>query len=122
MCILSAVHKQGCLPETGFFMVSWGMTHRPCNSCARNRRIREDVGAAQALPGRLPPGITKLQHDRMKVARVEKCELLSKNDCSCPPHVWLGAAVATGLKLHIRAKQSEGKYAGSVHTPETHKT
>ena len=76
-------------------------------------RIHEDVGAALALPTRLPPGITKLQQDRMKVARVEKCELLSKNDCSCPPHVWLGAAVATGLKLHIRAK-TEGKYAGSV--------
>ena len=101
-------------------------THRPRNPFARNRRIPEDVGAALALPSRLPPGITKLQQDRMKVARVEKCELLSKNDCSCPPHVWLGAAVATGLKLHIRAKQRVNMLAvcrlAQWHTPETHKT
>ena len=98
-------------------------THRPCNFFARNKRIHEDVGAALALPSRLPPGITKLQQDRMKVARAEKCELLSKNDCSCPPHVWLGAAVATGLKLHMRAEQRvcAGRLA-QWHTPETHKT
>jgi hypothetical protein len=62
----------------------------------------------------------------MKVARVEKCELLSKNDCSCPPHAWLGAAVATGLKLHMQAKQRVNVLAAcrlaQWHTPETHKT
>ena len=102
--------------------------HRPCNSFARNRRIHEDVGAALALPSRLPLGITKLQHDQMKVARVEKCELLSKNGCRCPPHAWLGAAVATGLKLHIRTTQGVKMLAAcrhahaQWHTPETHRT